>query len=73
MYYVVENLQSKIQNKFYNIGDKRSRKADRRLNSSDSSRDSWKICGAGEDVGSYFDLLYENLYTNHLTRSVLLF
>ena len=69
---MVENIQSGIQNKFDHIGDKRSRKADRRLNSSDSSRDSWKICGAGEDVGSYFDLLYEDLYTNHLTRSVLL-
>ena len=56
----------------YHIGDKRSRKTNRRLNSSDSPRDSWKMCGAGEDVGSYFDLLYEDLYTNHLTRSVLL-
>ena len=57
-----------FNNLYQPTGYQRGRKTNRRFNTSNSSRNSWKMCRTNKDFSSNIDLFYEDIYSNYITR-----
>ena len=57
-----------FDNLYQPTGYQGSRKTNRRFNTSNSSRNSWKMCRTNKDFSSNIDLFYEDIYSNYITR-----